>query len=281
VLPIKRAVVLDNLRRVFGDVLPESEIRRLAQAFYGHFGRFLADFVTSRFGSAEQRARRVRVENMDSPIRAHSRGKGLLILSGHFGNWEMATVAGIRRFPNYAGLFHFVRRPLKPRLLDEFVNWRFRRAGLGTIAKRGSLEAIYEVLSRGGVVVYVFDQHARGRDGILVDFLGHPASTFKSLAILAMDTQAPVIPASSWREPDGRHVIRFEEPIPPVEADDVGEAIRLNTQAYNVALERMLLRHPEQWIWMHRRWKGGAPPDARKPSGEFPIVSPGSSRRPR
>jgi KDO2-lipid IV(A) lauroyltransferase len=70
-----------------------------------------------------------------------------------------------------------------------------------------------------------------------------------------LTTGAPVIPVSSWREPDGNHILRFEDPLPLIECEDVGEAIRRNTKAYNVALERMLLRHPEQWIWMHRRWK--------------------------
>jgi KDO2-lipid IV(A) lauroyltransferase len=62
---------------------------------------------------------------------------------------------------------------------------------------------------------------------------------------------------ATWREPDGRHVVRFEEPLPTVRSNDPGEAIRLNTRAYNAALERMILRHPEQWYWVHRRWKDG------------------------
>ena len=86
-------------------------------------------------------------------------------------------------------------------------------------------------------------------------FTGYPAGTFKSVAILALTTGAPVIPASSWREPDGSHVLHFEEPLPLIECDDPGETIRRNTRSYNAALERLLLRHPEQWIWMHRRWK--------------------------
>jgi KDO2-lipid IV(A) lauroyltransferase len=73
-----------------------------------------------------------------------------------------------------------------------------------------------------------------------------------------MSSGAPVIPASSWREPDGTHVLRFEEPIPLVETDNPGEDIRTNTRAFNAVLEQMLLRHPEQWIWMHKRWKAGA-----------------------
>jgi KDO2-lipid IV(A) lauroyltransferase len=101
----------------------------------------------------------------------------------------------------------------------------------------------------------VFDQHAGPPDGIPVDFFGHPAGTFKSLALLALDTGAPVVPVSSWREPDGSHVIRFEEPLPLIQCESPGEAIRRNTRAYNAELERLLLRHPEQWIWMHKRWK--------------------------
>ena len=92
-----------------------------------------------------------------------------------------------------------------------------------------------------------------------MDFLGHPAGTFKSLAVLALNTGAPVIPACCWREADGTHVLRFEDPLPLIECDDISEAIRLNTLSYNAALERMLLRHPEQWIWTHRRFKSPPP----------------------
>jgi KDO2-lipid IV(A) lauroyltransferase len=188
-------------------------------------------------------------------MRASEAGKGILVLVGHFGNWEAASVAGIGQFPEYRNRFHFVRRPLKPAILNEFVNRRFKRAGFGSISKRGSLDTILELLSQGAAIVFVFDQHAGKRDGVIVDFFGHPAGTFKSLAILALSTKAPVIPTSSWRQPDGTHVLRFEDPLPLIESEDTNEAIRLNTRAYNAALERLLLRHPEQWIWMHRRWK--------------------------
>lgn len=254
-LPYRRPVVLGNLRRVFGDVLPEVEILRLAQAYYAHYLRFLIELIRQPFMTAKWRDAWIKVENMESPIRAHAEGKGVFLLTGHFGNFEVATVVGIRQFPQYRGQFHFVRRALKPAWLNALVTWRFRRAGFGTLSKRGSLEAIFDVLRRGGVVVYVLDQHAGKPEGIDVDFFSRAAGTFKSLAILALDTGAPVVPVSSWREPDGTHVIRFEEPLPLIECADVGEAIRRNTRAYNAELERMLLRHPEQWIWMHRRWK--------------------------
>ena len=254
-LPYRRGVVLGNLRRVFGDVLPESEIRRLAQAYYAHFLRFLVEFIRLPFLSTKQRKAWIRIENVESALRAHALGKGVLLLTGHFGNFEVSTVAGITQFPQYRGKFHFVRRPLQPRLLNSLVTWRFRRAGFGTFAKRGSLDAIIEALTGGAVVVYAFDQHAGKKDGVTVDFFGYPCGTFKSVALLALSTGVPVIPAYSWREPDGSHVLRFEEPLPLIDGEDVGQAILRNTRAYNEVLERMLLRHPEQWIWMHRRWK--------------------------
>jgi KDO2-lipid IV(A) lauroyltransferase len=212
---------------------------------------------------AARRTAWVRVENDGVLVRAGAQGKGLLVLTGHFGNWEVATVAGLRQFPQYHGLFHFVRRPLKPAWLNNFLTRRFQRSGFGTLGKRGTLESILELLGRGAILVYVLDQHAAGKEGVVVDFLGHPASTFKSLAVLALNTGAPVIPACCWREPDGKHVLRFEDPLPLIECEDTGEAIRRNTQSYNEALERMLLRHPEQWIWMHRRWKVVRPDSSR------------------
>jgi len=254
-LPFRRSVVMGNLRRVFGDVIPAAEIRRLAQAFYAHYLRFLVEFVRLPLMSAEKRKAWVRVENIESVLRAQGQGKGVLLLTGHFGNFEVSTVAGIGQFPQYKGWLHFVRRSLKPAFLNEFITRRFRQAGFGTLPKRGSLDNILNLLSTGAIIVFVFDQHAGPKDGIPVEFLGHPAGTFKSLALIALTTGAPVIPASSWREPDGSHVLRFEEPLPLIECEDVGEAVRLNTRAYNAAIERLLLRHPEQWVWMHRRWK--------------------------
>jgi KDO2-lipid IV(A) lauroyltransferase len=197
----------------------------------------------------------VRVENEDALRRVYEMGRGVLILTGHFGNWEIATVAGIGSFPQYRGQFHFLRRPLRPGWLDRLVTRRFRRAGLGVIAKRGSLDEVLDRLAATDAVIFPFDQHAGGRDGILVDFFGRPAWTFRSLALISLSTGVPVVPVASWRDPDGCHVLRFEEALPILERDDPGEAIRANTQAYNDALERMILRHPEQWFWMHRRWK--------------------------
>ena len=257
-LPIRRRVIRENLRRVYGEAVPEDEITRLAQAHYGHLGRLALEFLWFPWIPAARRATMVRVENIEALLSALAQGKGVLVLTGHFGNWEVATAAGLGAHPQARGRFYFVRRPFKPRWLDDLVTRRFVRAGFGVLPKRGGLDAILDRLAAGDLVVFPFDQHAGRKDGVVVDFFGHPAGTFRSLALLALNTGAPVVPAASWREPDGRHVLRFEDPLAVIESDDANEAIRLNTREYNAALERMILRHPEQWWWVHRRWKVAA-----------------------
>jgi len=254
-LPVRRAIILSNLRRVYANTLSEAEIVELAQAHYGHLWQLAGEFLRFRWLSAARKSALVRVENLDSFIAAFRQGKGVLVLTGHFGNWEVATLAGIVNYPEVRGRFHFVRRPIKPGWLDALVTRRFEKGGFGVIGKRGSLDRILDLLARGDVIVFPFDQHAGPPDGIEVDFFGHPAWTFKSLAIIAMATGAPVMPAASWREPDGRHVLRFSEPMLPIESENPNEAIRLNTRAYNAALEKLILARPEQWYWVHRRWK--------------------------
>lgn len=254
-LPLRRDVILANLARVFGATQSKDEIERLAQAHYGHLWRLVGEFMKFRWLSAARKAALVRVENIEAFVAAQALGKGTLILTGHFGNWEVATIAGIANYPEVKGRFHFVRRAISPHWLDRLVIRRFNQAGFGVFQKRGSLDAMLERLAQGDAIVFPFDQHAGPPDGIEVDFFGQPAWTFKSLAIIALSTGAPVLPATSWREPDGRHVLRFEPPIAPIECENAGEAIRRNTRAYNAKLEELILRRPEQWYWVHRRWK--------------------------
>jgi phosphopantetheine--protein transferase-like protein len=257
--PIRRQVILDNLHRVYGERISEDEIVALAQAHYGHLWRLCGEFLRFRWLSHERKMALVRIENVEAFAAALAQNKGVLILTGHFGNWEVSTIAGLNHYPQMRGRFHFVRRAIKPAWLDRLVTRRFNAAGFGVFPKRGSLDAMLDALAAGDAIVFPFDQHARPPDGIEVDFFGSPAWTFKSLAIIALATGAPVLAASSWREPDGRHVLRFEDPMSPIEIDNTNEAIRRNTRAYNAILERIILRRPEQWYWVHRRWKAVVP----------------------
>ena len=262
-LPIRRSIILANLTRVYGDYVSPDEIVRLAQAHYAHLWRLAGEFIKFRWLTEAQKSALVTVENIEAVEAALAQNKGVLVVTGHFGNWEIATTAGIRSYPHVRGRFHFVRRALKPAWLDALVTRRFNQAGLGVLPKRGSLDAILDTLAKGDMIVFPFDQHAQPPDGIEVDFFGHPAWTFKSLAIIALATGAPVLPASAWREPDGRHVLRFEDALVPVENPDAKEAIRLRTRSFNEVLERLILARPEQWYWVHRRWKTVSRPAKR------------------
>ena len=264
-LPFRRGVIVENLRRVFGESASAMDIERLAQGHYAHLGRLFWEFLWFPWVSDARRAALARVENLAGLEAALALGRGVLIVTGHFGNFEVATAAGLASYPHAKGRFYFVRRPFKPRWLDNLVTRRFRRAGFGVLPKRGGLEGILDRLNAGDLVVFPFDQHASRKDGVLVEFFGQPAGTFRSVAVVALATGAPVVPASSWRESDGQHVLRFEDALAPIEHEETNEAIRLNTRAYNAALERMILRHPEQWWWVHRRWKPW-PAARRRPS---------------
>jgi KDO2-lipid IV(A) lauroyltransferase len=254
-LPYRRKVVLENLRRVFSTTVEEEEITRLAQAHYAHMWRLILEFLRFPLLSRSRRSDLVRVENLKVLVDAHAQGKGVLLLTGHFGNFEVAAAAGMAQFPEAHDHFHFVRRPFKPRWLENFVYGRSRHLGFGSLPKQGSLDLFIERLAAGDIIIFPFDQYALGRDGIEVEFFGHRAGTFRSLAIIAGATGAPVVPAATWREPDGRHVLRFEEPVTRIGCEDYDEEIRRNTRAYNAVLEHLILRHPEQCWWMHRRWK--------------------------
>lgn len=253
-LPLRQDVVDSNIRRAFPS-LTDGQVERMAAAFYAHFFRTLREFFTLPFLSRETRAAMVRVENPEVFFKALEGGRGILMLGGHLGNWELALSGAILHYPEMRGLVHLVRRPFKPAWVASMLIRRFERAGIGVIAKKQSLHHILALLAANHSVGLVMDQHAAAKEGVLVNFFGSPAWTFKSLAVIAHRSGAPVIPVAVWREPDGHHVFYLGEPIPAISCADPGERIRANTQLYNDALERMIVRHPDQWIWNHRRWK--------------------------
>ncbi len=258
-LPYRRRVILENLERVYGGKVDATQIELLAQAHYGHLWSLLTELVKFRFLTTEQKKNMVRVLGVPGMITAFEAGKGLLILTGHFGNFEVSTVAGIEHFPQVKGRIHFLRRPIKPRWLSDMLTRRFNEAGFGVVGRRGSLEEIVQTIEGGDAVVFPSDQYARRPEGIPVEFFGHTAGTYKSMGVIALATGAPVIPACSWREPDGTHVLEFLPALPPILDEDVGAEIQRNTRAYNQALELLIVRHPEQWWWVHRRWKTQTP----------------------
>ena len=232
-LPIRRDVVLANMRLAFGQALTEGEIRQLARAFYSHLARVLIENISLSWSSERKLRAKIRVEGMEHLVNASKLKKGILLLTGHFGNWEIAPMAGILHFPQFRGRLHILRRQLVNKTVERLLFRRFYQMGLDVIPKKSSLNRVMDALSRNDTVAFIMDQYAKpGKEGIPVEFFGREAGTFKSLAMVARSAQSPVVPAASWQESGGKHVFKFYEPIPWTSRRDPDEEILINTRNY-------------------------------------------------
>lgn len=256
-LPYRRKVVMANIAQVFGEHLTTAQQTRLAKAFYSHLATSIKEAIQLRFMSQQKLSERVTVLGHERLLAIAAENKGVLVLTGHFGNWEFAPLGGILNFKQFQGQFHFIRRTLGNKTLERILFGRYYRAGLNVIPKQNSLQQVCDALDQNHAVVFVLDQHASivNRDGIAAEFFGKKAGTYRSLASFSRHTGVPVVPAAGYRLPDGRHVLEFYEPIEWQDYGSTQESIYRNTLAYNQALERIILAHPEQWMWLHKRWK--------------------------
>lgn len=255
--PYRRSVLFSNIDQVYGDSLSDRQKKHLAQAFYSHAAMSIKEMISLRFISQEKLRSRVDVKGHEHMLNVVANGKGVLVLTGHFGNWEFAPLGGILNFKQFHGQFHFIRRMLVNKTIERLLFRRYYRAGLNVIPNKNAMSAVNDALDKNHAVIFVMDQHAflSTREGIAVEFFGKKAGTYRSLATIARHTGLPVVPAAGYRLPDGRHVLEFFEPIPWQDYDTNQESIYRNTLAYNQAIERIILAHPEQWMWLHKRWK--------------------------
>lgn len=255
-LPYRKRVMYENIDTVFGDRLTPEEKKRFAQCHYSHLMKLIGEVLAASWMNEAAMRKRVRTEGHEIALKAAEQGKGVLFLTGHFGSWEFASVGTVLHFERFRGRIHVLRKLIANKFIEKILFRRFYKAGLDVISKRNSLNRVLEALSKNDVVIFIMDQYARpGKDGIEVDFFGKKAGTFRSLAMVAGQTGAPVIPTYSYREKDGTHVMKFLEPLKWIEDPDTDREIYENTLQYNRALEQMVLKHPDQWLWVHRRWK--------------------------
>jgi Kdo2-lipid IVA lauroyltransferase/acyltransferase len=250
ILSGRRRVALDNLTLVYGDTLSPEARATLARQSFEHLGMTAMECCRLFFGPAERLFARVRGQGMEYIGQAMARGRGIFFLTGHFGNWELlAATHGLAGF----GL-SVVVRPLDNPYLDSLIARARQRSGLRAISKREAVQGVREALGRGECIGILLDQDA-GRDGEFVPFLGRPASTSRALAVLAIKTRAPVLPAFIHRLPDGGHELVLDPEIPLAITGDLDHDIHVNTARFTEAIERHVRAHPEQWFWVHRRWK--------------------------
>lgn len=256
-LPYKRQVIMANITRVYGTQLDETQKARLTMSYYSHLLKSFKEACALRFMNEEHLRNQVEVRGHEKMLAVVAQQKGVLVLTGHFGNWEVAPIGGVLNFKEFQGQFHFIRRTLSVKFIERGLFKRYYQAGLNVIPKKNSLDKVCAALEQNHAVIFVLDQHASlvNRDGIAVEFFGEKAGTYRSLAMLSRYTGVPVIPAAGYRLANGKHVLEFHDAIPWTDYADTAESLYKNTLAYNQALERIILAHPEQWNWMHKRWK--------------------------
>ena len=250
ILPGRRRIALDNLMLVYGETLSPVDRARLARQCFEHLGRTALECCRLFFGPTERHFGRVRGHGTEHIGQALARGRGIFFLTGHFGNWELLAATH-----GHAGFgLSVVVRPLDNPYLDVLIARARERSGLRAIPKRDAVQGVRAALARGECIGILLDQDA-GRSGVFVPFLGHPASTSRALAVMAIKTRAPVVPAFIHRLPDGGHELVLDPEIPLAITGDLDHDIEVNTARFTHAIERHVLAHPEQWFWVHRRWK--------------------------
>ena len=252
----RRRTTLTNLSAAFPG-RPAAEHRAVAQAMFGHFGSLLLELL--KFGHYSRRRMLAvsEIEGEDRVWNAYQQGRGVLFFTGHFGYWEMHAVTHALRFHPISVL----ARPLdNPRLHDALEEIR-TSTGNSVIYRQGAVRKMLRDLASNRGIALLIDQHLHTPDAVYVDFFRRPAATTSALAALALRTGAPVIPVFALPLPHGRYRFIYEHPVDPPRAD-TPDAVREFTQRCTDVLEMYVRRHPELWLWMHRRWRERETADA-------------------
>lgn len=247
-----RRIALDNVAAAFPG-RPVSEQRAIVRGAFAHFGRLLLAVLEFSALTPEQMLARVEFEGEDRVRMAHAHGKGVLFVTGHFGYWELQALVHALRLPPMAVL----ARALDNARLNDLLERIRTRTGNTVIYRQGTLRRVMRTLQAGGGVGVLIDQHMISRDAIQVDFFGRPAATTAAVAALALRTGAPVVPLFALPLGGGRYRMIYEHPVEPPQSDDP-DALRAFTQRCTDVLEMYVRRHPDLWLWMHRRWRTNA-----------------------
>ncbi|MCD6460825.1 lysophospholipid acyltransferase family protein [bacterium] len=245
----RRKVALENMRNALGGELSDKEITRFVRKSFIHLILIFIEFIRIP-KMVKNFSRYVTIDRKEIVWDCLSHGKGVILLISHYGNWElMAVMAGLIGYPICA-----VGRALKNRYLYNYIEKIRGYTGLVSIPKKGAARDVIKALKNNKVVAILFDQYA-GSAGVPVKLFGRTAWTTDAVAQFAARTGAVVVPAYNTRQADGTHRIYVEDPIPTINTGNRKEDIMQNTALYNENLEKWIRKHPEQWLWLHKRWK--------------------------
>lgn len=256
----RRRILLENLSRAFPEK-SDAQIRRIARESVENLGAAFFEFLQVSRWSIEELRARVAYDGVENLEAARARGKGVILLSAHFGSWELvALAAGLLGEP-----ISPVGRPLDNPLLEAELARRRTRFGNRVITKRDALREMLRAMRQGETVAILLDQNVMPEEATFVPFFGRDAATTTSVALVQRKTGAAVVPVFTWPAGEGRYRLVFEKPILPEEffsAEGVrAEQVRRATARYAAVTEEAIRKQPAAWLWLHNRWK-------TRPAGE-------------
>lgn len=257
--PLRRAAAF-NLQLAFPE-MGQKERRRILRGMIRQVGWMAGEFSQFPKYTREKIDRIVVLDGFENFDAARQRGKGVLFLTGHMSAWELAPFAHAL----YGHPLHFLVRPVANTRVDALINNYRCLSGNQPIEKNRSARAMLKVLGEGGTVGILSDHNTSLDEGVFVNFFGIPASTTSGLARIALRTDAAVVPGFlSWDEQRRRYRLRFERAPELVRTGDEDADVLENTARFTKVIEDHVRAHPDQWLWVHKRWK-------TRPPGEKPI----------
>ena len=241
--------------------LNEQERRAILRGSFSSLGRLLVEFSHFPYLNKNNISDHVVYEGFEHYEEAVKRGQGVIFLTGHFGAWELSCFA----HSLYGHPMKFVVREIDNARVERLIGSYRGRAGNTPIEKRNASRDILRALRRNETIGILVDQNTTRDEGVFVNFFGIPASTTPAIATLALRTGAAVLPGFLiWDRKNHRHRLHFDPPMKLIETGDPARDILENTEACNAVLERMIRLYPDQWLWIHRRWK-------TRPEGEASL----------
>jgi len=245
-----RRLALANLQIAFGSSRSPADRARIARSSFANFGQVMADLIKMPFLSDKRREALLRLEGGDNLRRALEGGRGALIFTGHFGNWEVAA------FPlSRIAVLNVIARELDNKLVERRL-LRLRN-GLGgrVIYKNRAAREVLQALGRNETTAIVIDQNVLRREGVFVDFFGRPASTTPALAAFHLRTGAPLLPLTCHTFPDGSYRLCLDRPLVFQPSGRQAADVLKITQLCTKIIEAQVREKPELWLWFHDRWR--------------------------
>jgi KDO2-lipid IV(A) lauroyltransferase len=240
-----------NLRMAFPD-WTDAERKEVTRKMVRNLGWMAAEFARFPRLTKENIEKVVILEGHENFLEGQRRGHGVLYLTGHIGAWELSSFAHAL----YGYPLHYLARPLDNQRLDALVNQYRGSSGNRPIFKNDSARVMLKILKGSGTIGILADQNTMPEEGVFVDFFGKSACATTGIARVALHTEAAVVPGYAyWDQAMQKYRLRFEPPVDLVRTDDAERDVFRNTQRFAKTIEEIIRKHPDQWVWIHKRWK--------------------------